>query len=976
MRTPRRCMALLAGLWIASASAEPFEMDVMETDDLRLLYFDPFQTYLVPYLANNYHNSLEFQKRLFGWNPQEKTTILLTDFSDYGNAGAGVTPRNALQVFIAPMSRTLETMPASERIFMLMNHEPVHLATMDVANKQDLRWRHFFGGKPRQTDKHPESIIYNYLAAPRFNVPRWYTEGSAVFFETWMSGGLGRAQGAYDEMVFRAMVRDDAHFYSALGIVSEGSAVDFQTGVNAYLYGTRFFSYLALHYSPEKVVQWLRRDEGSKRYFSKQFQHVFGLSLDQAWDDWIAFEKEWQAGNLEAVRKYPLTPAIPITDAELGSISRSFIDTDGKTMIGAFRYPGVIAHLGLLSLEEGKVERVTDIKGAMKYRVASTAFDPESRTVFFTADHYAFRDLMAVDLATGKTRMLIRDGRIGDIVYNPVDRSLWGLRHLNGYVSIVRLEAPYEEWSLVHSFPYGQVLSELDISPDGTLLSASMAEVDGNQYLRVFKLSDLLEGQVDPAMQFDFGTAVPEGFVFSPDGESLYGSSYYTGVSNIFRFDLASGDVEAVSNAETGFFRPIPMADGSLIIFEFTGAGFVPSRINPVPLEDVSAIRFLGNEVAREHPVVKEWNVLGTLSETNYEEKIVFEGKYRPYRELQFESWMPVIEGYLGSPALGANVRFSDPAQLHSLDITTSYSWDEDEDIHIDIEYDALYWRARYWHNNADFYDLFGPTDRSRKGDALIIGYDRALIYDEPRKLEFSAEIAQYLNLETLPGNQNIDTIFFEDITSAEAALSYTNTRRSLGSVDHEKGYRWDLVAAADYADNDTVPRARADLDFGFALPWKHASVWLYNSIGYADGKRLNPLTNFYFGSFGNNYVDSREVKRYRDYNSFPGFNIDDISAREYGKSMLEFNFPPLRFKNAGTPSLYLSHIRPAIFGGAVHTDPGEDFDETWYSVGFQLDLEFKLLHRLPMTLSVGYAEGYRDSDKVADEWMVSLKIM
>ena len=49
------------------------------------------------------------------------------------------------------------------------------------------------------------------------NSPRWYLEGSAVFMETWMAGGLGRAQGAYDEMVFRAMVRDAAELEAAYG---------------------------------------------------------------------------------------------------------------------------------------------------------------------------------------------------------------------------------------------------------------------------------------------------------------------------------------------------------------------------------------------------------------------------------------------------------------------------------------------------------------------------------------------------------------------------------------------------------------------------------------------------------------------------------------------------------------------------------------------------------------------------------------
>ena len=69
--------------------------------------------------------------------------------------------------------------------------------------------------------------------------------------------------------------------------------------------------------------------------------------------------------------------------------------------------------------------------------------------------------------------------------------------------------------------------------------------------------------------------------MFSHDGRYLYGSSYYTGVSNIFRYEVATGDVEAVSNAETGFFRPVPLADGRLVVLSYTGDGFVPAIIDP-----------------------------------------------------------------------------------------------------------------------------------------------------------------------------------------------------------------------------------------------------------------------------------------------------------------------------------------------------------------------------------------------------------
>ena len=186
---------LLSGLLLAyciltNAQAKSFELDVLETNDLRLLYIDPFQTHLVPHVVKNFQNSLQFQKKLYGWEPKEKTTIILTDLSDYGNAGAAASPRNGISVFIAPASRTLETMPSSERVFMLMNHELVHIANMDMATGADLKWRRFFSGKPRQNSRHPESMLYNYLATPRLAVPRWYLEGAAVFMETWMSGGL------------------------------------------------------------------------------------------------------------------------------------------------------------------------------------------------------------------------------------------------------------------------------------------------------------------------------------------------------------------------------------------------------------------------------------------------------------------------------------------------------------------------------------------------------------------------------------------------------------------------------------------------------------------------------------------------------------------------------------------------------------------------------------------------------------------
>ena len=105
---------------VGSASGQGFHMSRLETDDLQLLYFDPPQTYLVPHVGRSFHNSLDFQREVFDWTPYDKTTVLLKDFTDYGNAAARSSPNNALIIDVAPLSRTFETFAASERVFALI----------------------------------------------------------------------------------------------------------------------------------------------------------------------------------------------------------------------------------------------------------------------------------------------------------------------------------------------------------------------------------------------------------------------------------------------------------------------------------------------------------------------------------------------------------------------------------------------------------------------------------------------------------------------------------------------------------------------------------------------------------------------------------------------------------------------------------------------------------------------------------------
>jgi len=969
-------LALLSGLG-APARAQLKEL---ETKDLRLVYFDPALTYVTPHAGRCFENALGFHRKLFSYTPSGPVTVLLDDFADSGNAAATAVPRNFVKVDMAPLSFAFETVVANERINWLMNHELVHVTAVDQAAGSERFFRGLFRGKVSAVPEQPESILYFYLTAPRAAAPRWYQEGLAVFVETWMAGGQGRAQGAYDEMVFRSMVKDGQRFYDPLGLVSEGVKVDFQTEVNSYLYGTRFLSYLAHERSPEQVIEWARRGKGTKAYYASQFRHVFGRSLDDAWKDWISWERTFQQKNLDAIRTYPLTPYADVSPQALGSVSRAYYDADRKALYAGLNYPGIVSHVGAISVADGKVRKLLDIKGPRIYTVTSLAWDPGTRTLFYTSDNNALRDLRSVSPDTGETRLLMKDARIGELAYSPAEKALFGIRTLNGLATLVRIAPPYEEWQSLYTWPYGETPYDLDLSADASLVSFSHGDASGRQSLRIAKLETLRKGDATAVAQFDFGSAIPSNFVFSPDGQYLYGSSYYTGVSNVFRYDLGSGKLDAVSNTETGFFRPIPVGGDELVVFRYTGKGFVPARIHATPLEDVKEITFLGAEIADKHEIVRQWK-LGSPAAVPLESLTTGQGRYGSVPSIRLESIYPVVQGYKDFAAVGLRANFSDPLFLNRASLTASYTPDgdlaESERFHVQGELQRYDWTLGFQVNGADFYDLVGPTKTSLKGWAVGLGYNRSLVYDLPRRLDLKANVTYYGDLDRVPDYQGIPTNFTDELAT-RVRLRYEDYRHSLGYVDEEKGLSWELGFLGDRVKGDVFPKLYGNLDLGLALPIPHSSLWLRSSAGWGPGgDREEPFASFYFGGFRNNWIDHLDEKRYRQPQTFPGLEINELGGTNYARALAEWNLPPLRFRGAGTPSFYLTWLRPAVFTSVLVTNADDAaLRRTIGNAGAQLDFRLGLLSRLELTLSAGYAAAFESGQPTRHEGMLSLKIL
>ena len=165
----------------------------------------------------------------------------------------------------------------------------------------------------------------------------------------------------------------------------------------------------------------------------------------------------------------------------------------------------------------------------------------------------------------------------------------------------------------------------------------------------------------------------------------------------------------------------------------------------------------------------------------------------------------------------------------------------------------------------------------------------------------------------------------------------------------------------------------------GFPLPINHSSIWLRSSAGYAYsyGDRNDPFGNFYFGGFGNNYIDAQTEKRYREYYSFPGVELNEIGGTNYGKLMLEWNLPPLRFSNFGFTSFFVNYARASLFTTGIVTNmDSKQYRRSVVNLGTQVDFRVIMLFNLKLTFSVGYAAAVEKDQRMTDELMFSLKIL
>lgn len=979
------------------------QRDVAGKIGARLVFCSQNLFQYIPHIMRQYDHARTLHTRIWHLDtPLQSPFMLLTDLQDDGNGGASPLPVNFIGIGMAPVNMSYYVAPTTERYSHLFKHEYTHTVMTDRPNSRDRMFRSLFGTKVIADNDYPVSMLWSYFTTPRWYAPRWYHEGIACFMETWLSGGVGRALGGYDEMYFRSIVHENDSLSTVVGLESEGSTKDFQIGTNAYLYGTRFVNYLVMQYGCDSVLSFYNRTENSKAFFAAQFHNVFGKRLHDVWKEWQAFEKTHQSRNFEAIGQYPVTETVNVIEKPYGSASPLVIDDSLNVAYTAVNYPGDFAHLERIDLATGKHRKLCNIDGAMLYQTAYVALDRKRQRLFWTDRNGAWRGLRwkrvgdtgAVDDKVSMDGRL-KYQRMSNIVYDNVKDCLYGLLSHEGVTHLVRYDAAMKKQDIMYTFNFGVSVTDLDVSRDGKKLAMTIVGLKGENSIIVFNTRDLDNASFSYNTVLTLNDSNLSQFRFSPDGTKLIGSSYYTGVANIWAVGLEDGKMHLLSNTQTGLFAPYLMGNDTIYAMQFSRNGLTPVRFPYKEIQDCNAVEYLGQKAYEANPMLaglaslEEGERQATFSEVYDSIKV-----YNPMRETAFQGAYPDISGFTDqsswnnvTPVLGYHFTFSDAMGINSINVSLGVSpWSSNpwkNRFHASAEWKLMDWRFGTSWNKTDFYDLFGPTHTSRKGYDAGVGYRKEYSMQLPFYWYWGFSVNTYGDMYVLPMFQNVSV--GEGIRSFHTAgfsIGASKTRASLGAVTAEQGCVCKLSGYTYLADGRLFPSLTMTLDEGALLPFmRNTSGWLRMAVGQHFGDRESSFGNEYFGGFQNNYVDHGAIFRYRTVNAMPGTDIDAVSAHSFCKATGEINLQPLRFRNVGMLCLYPTYAQLSLFATDLAADVwGTERFCNYVSIGGQLNVEIVMFNYMKTTWSFGYARCFSQRasglSRSSGEWLVTVKLL
>jgi hypothetical protein len=488
----------------------------IESEHLYVHYADGNKEIAERVLAITEAAHLRLTKEL-NWYPGEKTHVVLSDETDQPNGFATPVFFNRTIVYLAPPSSINTLEDFDDWLSTIIFHEYTHIVHLDKSAGSPEYLRNIFGRF--------------FLLFPNVFQPSWVIEGLATYKETYPERGVGRGQSA----MFASMMREEVA--NGLQPVSHVNLPvnTWPAGTTRYLYGVYFVKFLAETYGEDKLHEWVEEysDNLFPFFINTNAKQTLGKTLTPLWEEFQQWLKDRFQPQIDAIKANGIKAGTQISSDAYRTDSVRVVAKENGDEIYYVRNSGYkrasLVHVNT----DGETEELFDLNGG-----ADLDIHPQAGLLLtqneYCNNYTVYKDIYRYDEENEELKRLTECGRYIFAGWFPDGKQIVAVHHEAGQLALHLLDNEAQLEEVLWQADNGEILGQIDVSPDGKNVVASKWRKGDGWNLELFDLTNKRWKKITRGVSI---TANPQ---FDPDGDILF-SLETNGVYNLHRYFSATG---------------------------------------------------------------------------------------------------------------------------------------------------------------------------------------------------------------------------------------------------------------------------------------------------------------------------------------------------------------------------------------------------------------------------------------------------
>ena len=540
-----------------------------------------WRTIETPHFYVNYHEGEERTARvvakvaedvfgpvtaLYHHVPDTKVSFIIKDYDDYSN-GAAYFYDNKVEIWASALDFDLRG--THDWLRNVITHEFTHIIQMQTAMKFGRRMPAFYLQWLGYESERRTDVLYGYpnilvsYPVSGFNVPSWFAEGVAQY---------NRPQLSYDfwdthrDMILRMYALDDNMLtwneMSVFGKTSLGNE-------SSYNAGFAFVYYLGRTYGDEKLRE-ISDDLSSltEVTIDGAIEKALGKSGREIYDEWRSSLRADYASRTASI-KSELRAGEIIAPVGFGNFYPEF-SPDGRTIAYISNKESDYFYLSSVYLYDVAAKKEKLLKNLVR---STVSWSPDGKKIYYSKlsrsnPHWSnVFDVYSYDIALDEEVRLTHGLRGYNPAASPDGRTIVYAAEKDGTVNLFLMDADGGNVRQLTHYRDGEQVYSPKWDPDGSRIIYDYSIRDGRDIAAVSASGG------DPS----FLVATPDderNAVFTPDGKAVIFASDRTGIFNLYRLDLASGETTQLTNVLGGAFMPSVNAAGQIAYSSYTSSGY------------------------------------------------------------------------------------------------------------------------------------------------------------------------------------------------------------------------------------------------------------------------------------------------------------------------------------------------------------------------------------------------------------------